>query len=153
MTKEQAETIKNIKIYIHDWISESVDEDGYERYAIGEEEKEFFNNIETVLNMLQEKDKEAQQYFETTVKQSEQFDKEIEKKDNDIHRMQELLDISDANNVKKDKIINEIKQLIGENLRRYTIFEKGYVYGFNECQYITRQIVELLRKNNILKGR
>ena len=33
---------------------------------------------------------------------------ELEKKDKDIQRMQELLDISDANNVKKDKIIDEM---------------------------------------------
>lgn len=57
--------------------------------------------IETVLNMLKEKDKEieklekqnrnldkeAQQYFETTVRQSEQFEKELEKKDKIINEM------------------------------------------------------------------
>ena len=58
MTKEEEETIKNIKIYIHDWINESVDEDGYERYAIDAWDKEFINDIETVLSMLKEKDTE-----------------------------------------------------------------------------------------------
>ena len=59
MTKEQ-EAIKNIKICIHDYISESVDEYGYAIYKISEEEQEFFENIETVLNMLKEKDKEIE---------------------------------------------------------------------------------------------
>ena len=57
MTKEQ-EVIKNIKTYIHDWVNESVDEDGYERYVIDEWDKEFMNDIETVLSMLKEKDTE-----------------------------------------------------------------------------------------------
>ncbi len=53
---------------------------------------------------------------------------------------------------KKDKIIDEIKQLIEENLKKDTIFEhNGFMYGFNECQYVTRQIVEILREYNILK--
>ena len=56
MTKEQQEIIENIKTYIHDWVSESVDEDGYERYAIDEWDKEFINAVETVLSMLKEKD-------------------------------------------------------------------------------------------------
>ena len=64
MTKEQ-ETIENIKIYIHDWINESVDEDGYERYAIEEYDKEFMNDIETVLNMLKEKDKKIESLEKT----------------------------------------------------------------------------------------
>ena len=61
MTKEQGEIIKEIKIYIHDYITESFDDDGYTRYEISEEEQEFFNNIETVLNMLKEKDKEIEE--------------------------------------------------------------------------------------------
>ena len=65
MTKEEEETIKNIKIYIHDRINESVDEDGYERYAIDEWDKEFINDIETVLNMLKEKDKEIKTLRQT----------------------------------------------------------------------------------------
>lgn len=60
MTKEQSEVIKDIKIYIHDIISESVDEVGYKRYEISEEEQEFFNNIERLLNMLKEQDKEIE---------------------------------------------------------------------------------------------
>lgn len=54
MTKEQEEAIKDIKIYIHDYISESFGEDGYTLYEIGEEEQEFFNNIETVLNLIKD---------------------------------------------------------------------------------------------------
>lgn len=60
MTKEQSEVIKDIKKYIHDIISESVDEVGYKRYEISEEEQEFFNNIERLLNMLKEQDKEIE---------------------------------------------------------------------------------------------
>lgn len=60
MSNEQEEKIKDIKIYIHDYISESFDEDGYTQYEISEEEEEFFNNIETVLNMLKEKDEEIE---------------------------------------------------------------------------------------------
>ena len=60
MTKEQEESIENIKIYIHDWINESVDEDGYERYAIEEYDKEFMNDIETVLSMLKENSAEIE---------------------------------------------------------------------------------------------
>lgn len=40
MTKEE-EAMENIKIYIHDYISESTHEDGYTRYEISEEEQNF----------------------------------------------------------------------------------------------------------------
>ena len=95
MTKEQ-EAIKNIKIYIHDRINESVDEDGYERYAIDEWDKEFINAIETVLSMLKEKDKEIEEYKRmiaagiiNTAKDElvQQKNKEIEKKDKQINFM------------------------------------------------------------------
>jgi len=42
---------------------------------------------------------------------------EIEKKDNDIQRMQELLDLSDANNIEKDKIISKMAKFIDNNLK------------------------------------
>lgn len=76
---------------------------------------------------------------------------QLEKLQTDIETVINMLKEKDKELEKKDKIIDEIKQLIEENLRKDTILEKGYVYGFNECQYVTRQIVELLRKNNILK--
>lgn len=60
MTKEQEEIIKEIKIYIHDYIMESFGDDGYTRYEISEEEQEFFNNIETVLSMLKENSAEIE---------------------------------------------------------------------------------------------
>lgn len=55
------EIIKDIKIYIHDYISESIDENGYNRYEIGEEEQEFFNKIDTVLNLITKLQKENKQ--------------------------------------------------------------------------------------------
>lgn len=58
MIKEQEEAIKEIKTYMHDYIMESFDDDGYTRYEISEEEQEFFNNIEKLLNMIKEQEKE-----------------------------------------------------------------------------------------------
>ena len=72
MTKEQ-EVIKNIKTYIHDWVNESVDEDGYERYVIDEWDKEFMNDIETVLSMLKEKDKEIEKYKNMIIEHKKQL--------------------------------------------------------------------------------
>ena len=87
MTKEQ-ETIENIKIYIHDWINESVDEDGYERYAIEEYDKEFMNDIETVLSMLKENSAEI-----------EQKNTELAEKNAEIERLNRQI------TVKSDKIV------------------------------------------------
>ena len=82
MTKEQEEAIEGLK-----FLSPSE------------------SDIETVLNMLKEKDKEikqlkedcknldkqAQQYFETTIIQSKQFNEEVEKKDKIINLMAEYI--------------------------------------------------------------
>ena len=88
MTKKQEEIIKEIKIYIHDYTMESFDDDGYTRYEISEEEQEFFNNIETALNMLKEKDTE------------------IEKKDRQIDLMAEqLAGLTIWNNEKEEPLI------------------------------------------------
>lgn len=57
MAKELEEAIKEIKTYMHDYIMESFDDDGYTRYEISEEEQEFFNNIDKLLNLLKENDK------------------------------------------------------------------------------------------------
>lgn len=57
MDKEQEEVIRDVKIYIHDIISESVDDDGYTRYQISEEEQEFFNDIKMLIDMIRQKDK------------------------------------------------------------------------------------------------
>lgn len=82
MTKEQEEAIKNIKIYIHDWINESVDEDGYERYAINEWDKEFMDDIETVLSMLKENSAEI-----------EQKNTELAEKNAEIERLNRQIDL------------------------------------------------------------
>lgn len=60
MTKEQEEAIKEIKTYIHDYTMEAFDDDGYTRYEISEEEQNFFNNIDKLLNLLKEKDTEIE---------------------------------------------------------------------------------------------
>ena len=88
MTKEQEEIIKEIKIYIHDYIMESFGDDGYTRYEISEEEQEFFNNIETVLSMLKENSAEIEQ------KNTELAEKnaEIEKKNKIIDLMLKAMD-------------------------------------------------------------
>ena len=89
MTKEQ-EVIKNIKTYIHDWVNESVDEDGYERYVIDEWDKEFMNDIETVLSMLKENSAEIQQK-----------NTELAEKNAEIENLK-------ADNKKINKILDEI---------------------------------------------
>ena len=51
---------------------------------------------------------------------------EIEKKDNDIQRMQSLLDLSDANNVEKDKTIklqDKILRLVVEDCQKENYFK------------------------------
>ncbi len=53
MNKELEESKRTIKDYIHDWIGNSTDEDGYTKYEIGEEEQKFFEAIETVLQALE----------------------------------------------------------------------------------------------------
>jgi hypothetical protein len=60
MIKEQEEAIKEIKTYMHDYTMESFDDDGYTRYEISEEEQNFFNNIDKLLNLLKEKDAEIE---------------------------------------------------------------------------------------------
>ena len=75
MTTEQKEAIDNL---------EKLSEYGL-CYTINEKN---IVDIETVLNLIQEQekelkrlDKEAQQYFETTIKQAQTFDSQLQKKD------------------------------------------------------------------------
>lgn len=103
MTKEQEEAIKDVKIYIHDIISESVDEDGYTRYEISEEEQEFFNNIETLLNMLTEKDAEIEKYKKKNkelsnqililYKEQDDYNARIDKKNTELKKKDEELEM------------------------------------------------------------
>lgn len=51
---DMEEDIKKINDYIHDWYDNSTDEDGYDRYIIDEDDKNFINAIENILNRLQE---------------------------------------------------------------------------------------------------
>lgn len=81
MTKEE-EAIKEIKTYMHDYIMGSFDDDGYTRYEISEEEQNFFNNIDKLLNLLKEKDAEIE-------KKDNAIKKIINRLDNDIKRITE----------------------------------------------------------------
>lgn len=65
---------------------------------IGEAKKDYLDIINTVLNLIQEQekelkrlDKEAQQYFETTIKQSKEFDSQLQKKYKIIDSMAEFI--------------------------------------------------------------
>lgn len=107
MIKEQEEIIKEIKTYIHNYIMESFDDDGYTQYKISEEEQEFFNNIETVLNMLKEKDKYIKDANDITTEMS-----------NDIKKLTSELE-------KKDKIID----LMAFNLADYVMY-----YDYDKCR-------------------
>ena len=66
--------------------------------------------IETVLNMLKEKD-------------------------NDIHRMQELLDISNANNVNKEKQIDLMAETILDDTIKLKTFWCNGCTEIKECPY------------------
>ena len=58
---------------------------------------------------------------------------ELEKKDKDTHKLQELLDISDAKNVNKDKIINELEDIFyNYQLCEYELTDCTY----RKCEYI-----------------
>ena len=81
--------------------------------------------IETVLNLLKKKDrqlyernnrirnleKECQKHFDAMMDTIS----ENSKKDKNIQRMQELLDLSDAKNVEKDKIIDLMAEKLAKN--------------------------------------
>lgn len=113
MTKEQEEAIKEIKTYMYDYIMESFDDDGYTRYEISEEEQEFFNNIDKLLNMTKEKDAEIEKYkkllADNLAKGLNDSIKAKSKAENDLYDfaegVQEDLDT-------KDKIINLMAERI-----------------------------------------
>ena len=56
--KKIEEVIKDIKIFINDYISESIDENGYTQYEIGEEEQEFFSKVNKALYYITKLQKE-----------------------------------------------------------------------------------------------
>ncbi len=94
MNEELEESKRTIKDYIHDWIGNSTDEDGYTRYEIGEEEQKFFEAIEIVLQALdnsipKEKVEETFEYIEDYVERLNGPDEDIEYIKN---KKQELLE-------------------------------------------------------------
>lgn len=112
--------------------------------------KEELEAIETVLAEL-EKTVSRKQYEKTkkTLKGIiNKQNKEIKKKDNDIRRMQELLDLSDANNVKKDKIIDLMAEELEDLKLAYFKKEDGgeligkyRTYNKNDWkQYFTEKV-------------
>lgn len=113
MTKEQEEAIKDVKNYIHDIISESIDEDGYTRYEISEEEQEFFNNIEKLLNILKEKDKEIEKKDEE-LEMYKDIKEIVNSKVTDLAKLKQYDDLKEENR-KKDKMID----LMAEELKKH----------------------------------
>ncbi len=79
MNKELEEAKEKIKDYIHSWIDNSTDEDGYTKYEIGEEEQEFFNAIEIALQALE--NSIPKQLVEEKIKEAQ---KEYNKLDEDV---------------------------------------------------------------------
>ena len=88
------------------------------------------------INKIKEYIEKVKEYIEYGLEYSEYLDLSnsfdeilnlLEKKDKDIRRMQELLDLSDANNVKKDKIID----LMAEQLTT-PIHSKEWVINYYE---------------------
>lgn len=129
MTKDQEEAIKDVKIYIHDIISESVDEDGYTRYEISEEEQEFFNNIETLLNMLTEKDVEIEKYKKKNkelsnqililYKEQDNYNARIDKKNKEIKKKDEELEMyKDIKEIVNSKVTELVKLKQYNNLKK-----------------------------------
>ena len=70
-----------------------------------------------VLNLIEKQDKRIRELETALIDEQLKHSEEIEKKDNDIQRMQSLLDLSDANNVEKDKIISKMAKFIDNNLK------------------------------------
>ena len=67
------------------------------------------------------------------IKNLQKENEELEKKDKDTHKLQELLDISDAKNVNKDKIINELEDIFyNYQLCEYELTDCRY----RKCEYI-----------------
>ena len=134
MTKEQQEIIENIKTYIHDWLSESVDEDGYERYAIDEWDKEFINAVETVLSMLKEKDAKIEHLEEKRNNQKAELailnekQKEMNKLTNTVSSYKGMFKKEQKDNKKKDKIID----LMAETIRKLAISLASYKGSYNK---------------------
>ncbi len=55
LSKEEIEKAKEgINVYIHDWLDNSTDEDGYEINSIDDDSMAFINNIKTFLQYIQE---------------------------------------------------------------------------------------------------
>ena len=143
MTKEQEEIIKEIKIYIHDYITESFDDDGYTRYEISEEEQEFFNNIETVLNMLKEKDKEIEELKQALARNiAKNFTssmKESAKSKEDLEMLNKGWQIELE---KKDKQINLIINAVYKRFKAELLLEYGFENEEQFKQYFERKSEE-----------
>lgn len=101
--------------------------------------KELQQAIEIVLNLIQEQqiklkrlDKEAQSYFETTIKQAQTFDRQLQKKDKMIDLIIEEYEYNERINLKdfcddelrKDKCIQDCKSCIKQYFERKVEDEK-----------------------------
>ena len=100
MTKEEKEAIKYLEQIKQDFLNSA------------KQRRE--NGEDTGYGTLEDVDKLSAFEIGIILKLIQNQQTELEKKKEDIQRMQELLDLSDANNVKKDKAINEMAKLIQE---------------------------------------
>ena len=79
-----------------------------------------------VLNLIEKQDKRIRELETALIDEQLKHSGEIEKKDNDIQRMQSLLDLSDANNIEKDKTIelqDKILRLVVEDFQKENYFK------------------------------
>ena len=59
LNKEEINNIiKDIKVYIHDWLDNSTDEDGYEINPIDDYNMDFINNIENLIEYTKQLEQE-----------------------------------------------------------------------------------------------
>lgn len=117
MTEEEA--IENFKIYIKLVMNENycdcneLNVISHGNYA--DESKNVAQAIEVLLNSLQKKDERISELEKALIDEQLKHSSELDKKDKDIQRMQELLDLLDAKNVEKDKIIDKMVNTIVED--------------------------------------
>lgn len=129
MTTEQKEAVALLKDFTKMDFNNPMGWTGY----YDTELKELQQAIEILLNLIQEQkaelrrlDKEAQQYFETTIKQAQTFDSQLQKKDKMIDLIIEEYEYNARINLKdfcddelrKDKCIQDCKSCIKQYFER-----------------------------------
>lgn len=120
------EIIKDIKIYIYDYINESIDENGYTQYEIGEEEQEFFNKINTVLDFMTKLQKEIEHQKEKRENQKTEL-AVLNEKQKDMNKLINTVKSYKGQFKRQEKQIRELqkenKELKLDNLEKARILE------------------------------